>query len=254
MLSRPARRNDLCKKKRNVPFSAYNDVVAKKEKRDAAAAAPEGGKFAGVVTVDRPHGGRGEALASGTRVVVSLAEVRLGRLPEAGARSEIQLDVTARTTAQNGAALAAAWTSGVHYYVTHGARLNLADVVVFDGLVHQHLSLDLHIVERESPRMGPENAAVLAEAAAGAAATLAGGSGPLGTALGAFPQVVGGILRLGGDDQILRYGVSWFTREVARPPDRSSYLLEGTYRIEKRRAADAGEPAVTLIVDVCRVD
>ena len=231
--------------------------MAKKGKRSAAEPGPGGArddaKFAGVVTLRRPDGGRSEAIGNGTRVVVSVAEVTLGRLPEAGARSEIQVDVGARTTAHNGTAVGATWSSGVHYYVPHGARLNLADAVVFDGVVYQHLSLDFQIVERESPRMGPENAAAVAQSAAEAAATLAGASGLLSTALGAFPEVVGGILRLGGDDQVLRYGVSWFTREVGRPADRSSYLLEGPYRIEKRRGAGQGDPTVALVVDVCRV-
>ena len=226
----------------------------KKGKSERRGATERGApKFAGSVTVSRPEGGREAAVGNGSRVVVSLAELRLGRLPEGGARSEIQVDVAARTTAQNGNPVGNSWSSGVHYYVPHGARLNLADVVLFDGVVHQHLSLDFQIVERESPRMGPEGAAAVAESAAVAAAALVNASGSPAAALDVFPEVVGGILRLGGDDQVLRHALSWFTREVARPAERTGYLIEGAYRIEKRRLAGKGDPAVSLLLDVCRV-
>ena len=201
-----------------------------------------GAKLAGVVTMERPAGGRAEAIPSGTRMVVSIADIVLRELPEAGARSEIQVDIGTRTTAQNGGAVGSTWSSGVLYYVKRGSRLNLADVVLFDGVVHQHLSFDLQIVERESPRMGPDNAAALASAA-----------GPLADALELFPEMMGGILRLGGDDQVLRYSVSSFTREVERPAERAGWLIEGTYRIEKRAAAGTGEPSATVSLDVCRV-
>lgn len=201
----------------------------------------------------RPAGGRAAAIPSGTRIVVSVADVVLRELPESGARSEIQVDIGTRTTAQNGGAVGSTWSSGVLYYVERGSRLNLSDVVLFDGVVHQHLSLDIQIVERESPRMGPDNAAALAESAAEAAASLASAAGPLADALELFPEMMGGILRLGGDDQVLHYAVSSFTREVERPTERAGWLVEGTYRIEKRAAAGEGEPSAIVVLDVCRV-
>jgi len=229
--------------------------VAKKRKAESArpAAGRGSAKFAGVVTVSRPDGAREAAVGNGDHVVVSLAELRLGRLPEDGARSEIQVDTAARTTADNGKPVGQSWSSGVHYYVEHGARLNLSDVVLFDGTVYQHLSLDLQIIERESPRMGLDNAAAVAESAAMAATSLANASGPLARALDVFPAIAGGILRLGGDDQVLRHSLSWFTREVARPVERPGYLVEGSYRIEKRRVVGKDEPVLVLALDVCRV-
>jgi hypothetical protein len=212
-----------------------------------------GAKLAGVVTMERPAGGRAEAIPSGTRLVVSIADIVLRELPESGARSEIQVDIGTRTTAQNGGAVGSTWSSGVLYYVERGSHLNLADVVLFDGVVHQHLSFDIQIVERESPRMGPDNAAALAESAAEAAASLASAAGPLADALELFPEMMGGILRLGGDDQVLRYSVSSFTREVERPAERACWLIEGTYRIEKRATAGTGEPSAIVSLDVCRV-
>lgn len=231
--------------------------MAQRSQRRAGGTRPShagrtGAKFAGAVTTVRPAGGREAAVASGTRVVVSIVEIVLGELPESGVRSEIQVDIGTRTTAQNGSAVGSTWSSGVLYYVKNGSRLNLDDVVLFDGVVHQHLSLDLQIVERESPRMGPDPAAALAESAAEAAAVLAGSAGPLADALELFPEMLGGILRLGGDDQVLRYAVSCFTREVERPVERSGWLVEGTYRIEKRRSGGEGDPTATVVLDVCR--
>jgi hypothetical protein len=234
------------------------DTAKKKSKRKKQGArrrstARGPAKFAGVVELHPPPGGKPDALGNGTRVVVSLAEVRVGRLPEDGSRSELQLDATIRTTSENGKAVAAIWSSGVIYYVRNDSRLNVEDVVVFDGPVHQHLSLDLLLIEREMPQSKVEDAVGLAEAAATVAAELTGASGSIGTAIGAFPGVLGGILRLDGDDQVLRYSTSLFTREVSRPPESGRHLVEGVYRLSKRKKAGDETDWVTVLLEVRRV-
>jgi hypothetical protein len=210
-------------------------------------------KFAGVVELTAPTGGRSAALANGSHIVVSLVELHVGRLPEDGARAELQFDAMLRTTTENGKSVSGSWSPGLFYYVPHGSRLNVADVVIFDGVVHQHLSFDLELVEREMPRMDRNDAAVLAEAAAAAAADLVGASGPLGTAFDAFPRLLGGILKLNGDDQVLKYVTSLYTGNVGLPEDSSHYLIEGRYLIVKKRSPEDEAASVTLVLDIRRV-
>jgi hypothetical protein len=230
-------------------------MASKKKTKDSKSRGARGrAKFAGTVEVTPPDGDGRAAIANGTRVVASIAELSVSGLPESGDRSELQLDVGVRTTSAKGAAVSGVWSSGTLYYVPQHARLNIEQAVIFDGEVHQHLSLDLSLVERELVRMDPADAAALTESAATAAAELVGISGPLGNALEAFPGIVGGILRLNGDDQVLKYVGSWLTREVRQPAERARPLVEGSYRFEKKRRPGDDKAWVTLVVDVRRVD
>ncbi len=240
----------MARKKKKVK-AGRTSKAAKKNRASSGTRATAGkAKFAGRVVMTPPGGGKDAALGNGTRVVVSVAELSVARLPEGGANSELQFEAIVRTTASNGKAVSATWSPGIYYYVPHGSRLNIADTVLFDGAVHQHLSFDLSIVEREMPQMNPSDAAALAEAAAVAAAELTDASGPLGTALEAFPSILGGILKLNGDDQVLKHATSLFTRQVNKPEDTPHWLVEGQYRFEKKRAATQGDPWVTLVLDV----
>jgi hypothetical protein len=227
--------------------------MAKKTSKKASGTRARAGreaKFAGVVKMTPPGGGRSEALANGSHVVVSLAELSVRGLPERGSRSELMFDAVVRTTDGEGRAVGNTWSSGVHYYVRRDSRLNLSEVVLFDGKVHQHLSLDLSLVEVEMPQMKPADAVALAGAAVDAAVTLAEPTVPLGPALSTFPDIFGAILKLNGDDQVLKHSLSLFTKEVRKPEDSEHYLVEGAYRFEKKRAEASGVAWVTLVLDV----
>ena len=50
-------------------------------------------KFAGTVVMTPPDGGKTKAVAGGTRIVASVAELSVARLPESGKKSELQLDI-----------------------------------------------------------------------------------------------------------------------------------------------------------------
>jgi hypothetical protein len=229
--------------------------MARKNREKRVATTTRGkAKFAGAVVMTPPGGGRTKAVASGTRIVASVAELSVAGLPESGKKSELQLDIQVRTTAGNGKAVSRSWSSGIYYYVPDDSSLGIVDAVIFDGLVHQHLSLDLSLVEREMPQIKLKEAAGLAEAAAEAAAKLTAGSGALGTALEAFPGVLGGILKLNGDDQVLKHTTSLFTKEVNRAADSPQYLVEGRYRFEKKRDPRAKKPWVTLVLDFSVAD
>ncbi|HXV77323.1 MAG TPA: hypothetical protein VD788_13475 [Candidatus Polarisedimenticolaceae bacterium] len=222
----------------------------KSRAKRTAATSGGGAKFAGVVELTGPGDDDRAAIANGTRVVVSLVEVRVGRLPEQGARAELQLDSRVRTTTADGEALTVGWSPGLFYYVLPESRLNIDDTVIFDGEVYQHLSLDLELVERELPQFDPADAADLAAAAAAATAELVGASGRIGSALDAFPSILGGILKLNGDDQVLKYATSLYTREVNLAAGSGRRLLEGRYRIDKRRSPGDADSAIGLVLDV----
>lgn len=209
-----------------------------------------GAKFAGTVRMLPPDGGDAGAVSNGARVVVSIAELSVGRLPEGGAASELQLDALVRTTDEKGKAVAVAWSSGVYYYVRDGSTLNIAETVIFDGRVHQHLSFDFSLVEREMPQIPLKDAAAVAEAAAETAVLLAEPTGQLGHALQSLPDVLGKMLKLSGDDQVLKHTASLFTLEVRGLEDGRHRLVEGRYRLEKTRAPGDETAWVTLVLDV----
>ncbi|MFQ5719851.1 MAG: hypothetical protein ACE5IK_09905, partial [Acidobacteriota bacterium] len=140
-------------------------------------------------------------------------------------------------------------SSGVYYYVPDNTDLNISNWVIYDGTIRQHLSVDLEITEIENARKNTKEHTELARALVEEVSRLPiPGLDPVNAVLGAFPVLLGAILRANADDQVLKYLMSLATKEVASGSRRT--LRNGVYTLTKHKPADPAQEFVKLEMEV----
>jgi hypothetical protein len=244
----PARKRSTKKRAPRNPTPRKKTSSRKAQRAPARAAHPEWAspKFAGIIEIEPPA--KGKAVSSKSHVVLTLASVGFGKLPDLGRRSEMRLDVAVRTTNDKNKEASVSRSSDIYYYVLDDTRMNIFNMVLYDGPVHQHLTLEVEATEVEMPRMSASDVSAVLSSALGGVGEAAGVSGGAESLLDAVPGVVGGLLKLNGDDQVLKFATSLFTSNVALPPGGHG-LKTGTYTFKKVEKA-GGEPWATLKLHV----
>ena len=202
-------------------------------------------KFHGVVGYSGPQDG--VPVKSGEKVAVSIRSLSFGKLPELGKNSELQFDLKLSTTKADGKQESASLNSGVFYYIKDNSTLNIDDWLVFDQQIHQQLTIQFEITEAEFPRKKQDEWAELVKAAVGTAGKLPVFSDPASAVLETVPSLVGAIIKLNADDQVLKYHTSLYTEEVK---GKKRLLKTGTHVFEKRKKGDPKTVYVRLGLDV----
>jgi len=208
-------------------------------------------KCAGVIEIVAPSG---SPLASGEHVVLTLTRLAFTELPDPGNRSEIKLEISVRTGSDtgDGAESVVSQESSIYYYVENHSALNVLGSVLYDGPVRRHLSIDVEVTEVETSRMSAGDVKDLLTASLTAVGQAAGISGGAKAVADAIPSVVSSLMKLNGDDQVLKFAASLLTSDVSPAPTPTSGLRLGRYLFCKVREP-GGEPLVTLELHVAKV-
>ena len=190
-------------------------------------------KFNGTVIIDPP---KGEALGRSDEVLVTLNDIKFGRLPEHGLfnltspKSEIVLSIKVVNADKEGTRVVQETNLGEIKYVKDCDKLNIHHQVIFQGKLNSPaLQFDIDILEADVKK-SDKIKKVISESFA--TLTAVPGIAPYKDVVSALPDLVNSAIALNADDQVLNYKFSLFTKPIVVEEDKFQ-LREGTYTIRK---------------------
>lgn len=218
------------------------DISDENKKKLAKKLAGKYPKFNGFVIIDLPErsteGNRGEVLKKGDKILVTLDDIKFGKLPEYSvlkqlsrrlfgwvvkhSKSEIILSIKVGNTDDDGKRLIQETNLGEIKYVKDYDKLNIHNQVIFQGELNSPaLQFDINILDAIIKRMNK----IKGVAVPGIMAS------PSKDTVSALSDLLNSVLALNADDQLLNYKFSLFTEPIAIKD--GFPIREGTYTIRK---------------------